>query len=246
MQRRLRSRDGSKGSKPSLSRKGGWENVPSRHQRRESATKPSRFGGTNSTSTAAATAGVQMRRDTPAAQGSTMARAGWLLSVLLVAVATAAAEETTAQPAATDDQASAPKVALPGSTGIVPAGKGSVAAGRIEVARPPERGAAAATEDLPTWLGELLGLKQPPSPRETEKKQANRHLTVIPFLSSSPVTGLGFGVAAAGTTQRGEPENTSLPTYSTSFTVTTQSQYAPTARHALRFAGDDWGLTGMW
>src|SRR5438309_8371581 len=69
MQRRLRSRDGSKGSKPSLSRKGGWESVPSRHQRRESATKPSRFGGTNSTSTAAATAGVQMRRDTPRRAG---------------------------------------------------------------------------------------------------------------------------------------------------------------------------------
>jgi hypothetical protein len=175
-----------------------------------------------------------------------MTRAGWLVTALLAAsTADAAEEEGTAQAAASEDQSSAPEVALPGSTGTVPAGKGSVAAGRIEVARPSERGPAAAAEDLPTWLGELLGLKKPPPPGEAEKKPAKRHLTVIPFLSSSPVTGLGFGVAAAGTTQRGDPANTSLSTYSTSFTVTTQSQYALTSRHDLRFAGDDWGLTGM-
>jgi len=174
-----------------------------------------------------------------------MTRAGWLVTVLLVPSAAAAAEEGTAQAAASDDQASAPEVALPGSTGTLAAGKGSGAAGRIEVARPEGRGAGAATKDLPTWLGELLGLKRPAPPGEAEKKPAKRHLTVIPFLSSSPVTGLGFGVAAAGTTQRGEPANTSLSTYSTSFTVTTQSQYALTSRHDLRFAGDDWGLTGM-
>jgi hypothetical protein len=173
-----------------------------------------------------------------------MTRAGWLVTALLVASATDAAEEGAAEAAPGDDQASAPEVALPGSTRTVPAGKGSVAAGRIEVARPPERGAAAATEDFPTWLGERLGLKKPPPPGEAEKKPAKRHLTVIPFVSSSPVTGLGFGVAAAGTTQRGEPENTSLSTYSLSFTLTTQSQYALTSRHDLRFA-DDWGLTGM-
>ena len=175
-----------------------------------------------------------------------MTRAGWLVTALLVASATDAAEEGAAEAPPGDDQASAPEVALPGSTRTVPAGKGSVAAGRIEVARPPERGAAAATEDLPTWLGERLGLKKRPPPGEAEQKPARRHLTIIPFLSSSPVTGLGFGVAAAGTTQRGEPENTSLSTYSASFTVTTQSQVALTQRHDLRFAGDDWGLTGMW
>ena len=175
-----------------------------------------------------------------------MTRAGWLVTALLVASATDAAEEGAAEAPPGDDQASAPEVALPGSTRTVPAGKGSVAAGRIEVARPPERGAAAATEDLPTWLGERLGLKKRPPPGEAEEKPAKRHLTIIPFLSSSPVTGLGFGVAAAGTTQRGEPENTRLSTYSASFTVTTQSQVALTQRHDLRFAGDDWGLTGMW
>jgi hypothetical protein len=174
-----------------------------------------------------------------------MTRAGWLVTALLVASATDAAEEPAAQAPPVDDQAAKPEVALPGSTRTVPAGKGSVAAGRIEVARPAERRAAAAAEDFPTWFSERLGLKKAPGPGELEKEPAKGHLTIIPFLSSSPVTGLGFGVAAAGTTQRGEPENTSLSTYTASFTVTTQSQYALTARHDLRLAGNEWGLTGM-
>src|SRR5207245_5509456 len=119
---------------------------------------------------------------------------------------------------------------LPGSTGTVAAGKGSVVAGRIEVARPAARGAGAATKDLPTWLGELLGLMKPPPPGDAAKKPAKRHLTIIPFVSSSPVTGVGFGVAAAGTTQHGKPENTSLSTYSLRFTLTTQPPYPLTNR----------------
>jgi hypothetical protein len=174
-----------------------------------------------------------------------MTRAGWLVTVLLLASAAAAAKEGPEQAAAGDDEASAPEVALPGSTGTVATGKGSGAAGRIEVPPPPERGAGPATKDLPTWLGELVGFEKPPAPGDAEQKPAKRHLTVIPFVSSSPVTGFSFGVAAAGTTQRGEPENTHLSTYSLSFTITTQSQYALTTRHALRSAGDEWGLTGM-
>ena len=174
-----------------------------------------------------------------------MTLTGWPVTLLFVASAATAAEDGTGQAAASDDQSSVPEVALPGSTGTVAAGKGSVVAGRIGVARPAERGAGAATKDLPTWLGELLGLMKPPPPGDAEKKAAKRHLTIIPFVSSSPVTGVGFGVAAAGTTQHGEAENTSLSTYSLSFTLTTQSQYALTNRHDLRFAGDDWGLTGM-
>jgi Omp85 superfamily domain len=174
-----------------------------------------------------------------------MGRAVWVVTVVLVGSAAAAAQEHTAQAASEDDEADVPEVALPGSPGTVTAGKGSVAAGRIAVVRPPERGAEASTKDLPTWLGELLGLKKPPPPDDAQRTPAKRHLTVIPFVSSSPVTGVGFGVAAAGTTQHGEPENTSLSTYSLSFTITTQSQYALTNRHDLRFAGDEWGLTGM-
>src|SRR5438105_10806055 len=127
-----------------------------------------------------------------------MRSAGWLVTLLFVASAATAAEEGTAQEGASDDQSSVPEVALPGSTGTVAAGKGSGVAGRIEVARPSERGAGAATKDLPTWLGELLGLKEPPPPGDAEKRPPKRHLTVIPFVSSSPVTGLGFGGAAPG------------------------------------------------
>ena len=74
-----------------------------------------------------------------------MKRAGWLVTVLLVASAAAAAEEGTGQAAASDDQEDVPEVALPGSTGTAAAGKGSGAAGRIEVARPPQPGAGATT-----------------------------------------------------------------------------------------------------
>ena len=172
-------------------------------------------------------------------------RADWLVIALLGGAAAATAEEGTAQAAASDDPPLLPAVGLPGSTGTAAVGKGSGAAGRIEVTRPSKPIPDATTKDLPTWLGELLGLQKPPPPGEVAKEPAKRHLTVIPFLSSSPVIGVGFGVAASGTTQHGKPEDTSLSTYELSFTITTQSQYALTNRHALRFAGDDWGLTGM-
>jgi hypothetical protein len=170
-----------------------------------------------------------------------MTRAGWLITVPLVTSAAAAAQEATE--GAAHQQETSADIALPGSTGTMPGGKGSGTAGRIEVGRPAERGVPATNEDLPTWLGELLGLKKPP-PAGVEKKPSTRHLTVMPFLSSSPVSGVGFGVAAAGTLQYGDPRKTSLSTHSTSFTITTESQYALTNRHDLRFAGD-WGLTGM-
>src|SRR5438105_15924723 len=120
-----------------------------------------------------------------------MRSAGWLVTLLLVASAATAAEEGTAeegtaQAAASDDQSSVPEVALPGSTGTVAAGKGSGVAGRIEGTRPSERGAGAATKDLPTWLGEPLGVKKPPSPGDPMKMPTKRHLTVIPVVSASP------------------------------------------------------------
>src|SRR5438270_11011550 len=118
-----------------------------------------------------------------------MGSAGWLVTLLLVASAATAAEEGTAedgtgQAAASDDQSSVPEVALPGSTGTVAAGKGSVVAGRIGVARPAERGAGVATKDLPTWLGAPPGVMKPPPPGDAEKNPAKRHLTIIPFVSS--------------------------------------------------------------
>src|SRR3989442_14313034 len=115
-----------------------------------------------------------------------MTRAGWLVTVLLVASAAAAAEESAAQAAASDDQADVPEVALPGTTGPVPAGKGSGAAGRIEVTRPDGRGAGGATKDLPTWVGELLGLQKPPLPAEAATKPVKGPATVLQFRSSSP------------------------------------------------------------
>src|SRR5438445_4825568 len=117
-----------------------------------------------------------------------MRSAGWLVTLLLVASAATAAEEGTAeegtaQAAASDDQSSVPEVALPGSTGTVAAGKGSGVAGAIEVGRTSRRGARAAQEDLPTSVGEALGLKKPPPPRDPANNPTKRHPSVIPFVS---------------------------------------------------------------
>jgi len=131
-----------------------------------------------------------------------MTHRGWLIAAALVIPAVVAAQE--AADAGVEEEKISPDIALPGSTGTMPGGKGSGTAGRIEVGRPPERGVPATNEDLPTWLGELLGFKKSPPPG-AEKKPSSRHLTVMPFLSSSPVTGVGFGVAAAGTIQFGDP-----------------------------------------
>jgi hypothetical protein len=60
------------------------------------------------------------------------------------------------------------------------------------------------------------------------------------------VTGVAFGVAGAGTVQLGDPATTTLSKYTLSAQATTNSQFAATLRHAIRFPGDDWALTGMW
>jgi hypothetical protein len=138
-----------------------------------------------------------------------------------------------------------PGLGLPGSTGTVPTGNGSALAHRFDVGPAQLPGAAPDTKDLPTWLFEKLGWSKP-DPNAAEKEPAKRHITAVPFISSSPVMGVGFGVALAGTTQLGDPADTTLSKYNLSATITTESQYAVTSRHAVRFSGDDWGLMGMW
>ncbi|HZX94862.1 MAG TPA: hypothetical protein VFE90_10125 [Myxococcales bacterium] len=170
---------------------------------------------------------------------------GLLLVVALVAPVAAAEDDAAPAPegasSALEDYL--PSIGLPGSTGNLAAGNGSATAGRIEVTR--QAAASATTTDLPTWLMEKLGWKKPaPAGEVAEPKK--RHLTAVPFISSSPVSGVGAGLAAAGTSQFGEAKDTSLSKYDLSLTITTESQYAATSRHALRFPGDDWGLTGMW
>ena len=137
-----------------------------------------------------------------------------------------------------------PGFGLPGATGTVPCGNGSDLAGRIQACQTTP-GADPGTKDLPTWLGELLGLKKPEPPGQA-KVPSRSHNTIIPYISSSPVTGASFGVAMAGTKQLGDPATTTLSKYTLSANITTESQYAATLRHSIRFSGDEWGLTGMW
>jgi hypothetical protein len=136
----------------------------------------------------------------------------------------------------------APQVRLPGSAGPPPGGVRAPPAAPING---PESPKPAAAKDLPTWLAEGLGFKQPRKPGAAPESPSASHLTVVPFISSSPVTGVGFGVAGAGTRQLGDPSDTSLSTYSSSMTITSESQYALTIRNDFRLAGDEWGIAGM-
>src|SRR5262249_53025782 len=65
-------------------------------------------------------------------------------------------------------------------------------------------------EDSPTWFGRETGWWHPsPDPATPQR----RHTSIAPFITSSPLIGVGFGVAAAGTIQLGTPETTPLSTF---------------------------------
>src|SRR4051812_42478042 len=164
-----------------------------------------------------------------------------LASLATLAAAAVYAEEPPAKADAMPDagwpqefsvSSSLPNLGLPGSTGDFAAGR-SPQVGRIGVAPPPK---PAGVKDLPTWLFEGLGLKKPKA-AGTGDAEEKSHVTIVPFISSSPVTGVGFGVAGAGTAQLGDKSDTSLSTWNSSLTLTTEKQYAFTIRHDVRLSG---------
>src|SRR5262249_13450395 len=98
-------------------------------------------------------------------------------------------------------------------------------------------------EDFPGWLGRTTGLwKAPSAPDPTQR----RHMALAPFIPTSPLMGVGFGVAAAGTIQLGSPETTPLSTFSTNILLTTNSQYSIPLRTNINLPGGDWNLVGLW
>jgi hypothetical protein len=99
------------------------------------------------------------------------------------------------------------------------------------------------TEDFPEWLGRTTGWWQPPPAPDTTKR---RHVALAPFITSSPLIGVGFGVAAAGTVQLGTPETTPLSTFATNFLITTNGQYSIPLRTNINLPGGDWNLVGLW
>src|SRR5262249_2117091 len=97
--------------------------------------------------------------------------------------------------------------------------------------------------DFPTWLGRATGWwNPPPEPDPTQR----RHMALAPFITTSPLMGVGFGVAAAGTVQLGTPETTPLSTFATNILITTNSQYSIPLRTNINLPGGDWNLVGLW
>ena len=99
-------------------------------------------------------------------------------------------------------------------------------------------------QDFPDWLGEATGWWRPPPPEAARDQRF--HVTVAPFVTSSPLIGVGAGVAAAGTFQFGDPETTSLSKFSTNVLVTTEHQFSVPLRTNVTLPGGEWNLVGLW
>jgi hypothetical protein len=98
-------------------------------------------------------------------------------------------------------------------------------------------------EDFPGWLGRTTGLWQAPSAPDPTQR---RHMALAPFITTSPLMGVGFGVAAAGTIQLGDRETTPLSTFSSNILITTNKQYSIPLRTNINLPGGDWNLVGLW
>lgn len=98
--------------------------------------------------------------------------------------------------------------------------------------------------DFPDWLGEATGWWRPAEPQEAARDRF--HVTVAPFVTSSPLIGFGGGVAAFGTFQFGDPETTRLSKFSTNVLVTTEHQFSVPLRTNVTLPGGDWNLVGLW
>jgi hypothetical protein len=142
----------------------------------------------------------------------------------------------------------ASKLGLPASEGGVLSGSGGPTRGASQ------RGGVSAarfgvTMDLPEWLGKETGWwEQKPADVAAPGAGAARarSVTWAPFVTTSPLIGLGAGVAMAGTRHLGDPENTRLSTFSTSALVTTEHQYQVPLRSNVYLPGGEWNLVGVW
>jgi hypothetical protein len=119
-----------------------------------------------------------------------------------------------------------------GSTRIEPTGQ-DVSAERLGI-----------TMDFPEWLRDVTGRRKPKTQGEVDIHR--RQITWAPFIYSSPLVGVGFGVGAAGTRQRGDPTTTRISKFSASVLVTTQKQYSVPFRSDIVLPGGDWNLVGLW
>jgi len=100
------------------------------------------------------------------------------------------------------------------------------------------------TMDFPEWLREALGKPKPASTAAPET--GARQITWAPYITVSPLVGVGFGVGLAGTRQRGDVETTRISKFSGSVLVTTEKQYSVPFRTDITLPGGDWNLVGLW
>ncbi len=133
-----------------------------------------------------------------------------------------------------------PQVVPTEAGGVRSAGAGGTGSNPLPVAQP----AAENVLDLPAWIGKETGWWKPPSAQE--QKAETSHLTWAPFVTSSPLIGAGFGVAAAGTMQLGNPETTRLSKWMTNVLITTERQYSIPLRTNINLPGGEWNLVGLW
>jgi hypothetical protein len=172
-----------------------------------------------------------------------MLRVAAVLS-LAAAVAVAPPERAEAgEGTAPQTESYVPALTLPRGGGGARQGEGGSQRGEAE-----REGVSAArlgaTKDLPQWLGEETGWWSMPPPEEAA--QQTRHVTWAPFITTSPQIGVGFGVAAAGTQQLGDPATTRLSKFATNLLVTTENQYSIPLRTNFNLPGGDWNLVGLF
>lgn len=174
-------------------------------------------------------------------------RPRWLGALGLAASLALAPAPVRCEEAAPDADGRAPDLKLPAAEGGVLSGSGGPTRGAS-----PRGGVSAArfgvTEDLPEWLGEATGWwgKKAEEPPQGAGAARARSITWAPFVTTSPLIGVGGGVAMAGTRYLGDPENTRLSTFSTSALVTTEHQYQVPLRSNVYLPGGEWNLVGVW
>jgi hypothetical protein len=163
-----------------------------------------------------------------------------LLTVLLLVPALGAAEA---------ESASEDPYYVPGLQ-LLPAGGGGARSGEGGSTRIERTGADVSAErvgvtmDFPGWLRDVLG-RQKPKPAG-EPDLSRRHITWAPYITTSPLVGVGFGVGLAGTRLRGDPATTRLSKFSASVLVTTEQQYSVPVRTDVVLPGGEWNLVGLW
>jgi len=112
------------------------------------------------------------------------------------------------------------------------------------VEEPPAVDPTEATTDLAEVIVRGLGLYEPPTPEEAEAARKQKfHWNAVPFVLTSPLIGLGFGVAGAGVF-RFDDNVAKLSKFATNVLYTVKNQVSIPLRTSIYFGGGDWSLVG--